>query len=388
MALNINGRMKVKTLRADFLKEFGLTLRVYDGRNFADDEATLASIRKGDNKGGGFSPKRNTKVGNLEDKIMDMFGIKTQVAGSDDSYLCNNDLTLAAALDEDDKKMGRKEKKANNSELSNEVRATDSKPSEEIKNFYKITVRGTGGEFTLGVVDDEDAIELLHEKADEDDLLAENENDVTEASYFNYSDIVDVYGPAISVSNVEVDQYSDSEYENYQKTVFDEDAYKITYVTIDCPRIVADELNNIHDENDLIFGAHALDKGCQSIFNLEIDEVFDSNKLYFGTVNLDETYGDWEIVTEAYYFTDKDITIIWKKYLEENNNNERILAIDNQGEMMETLMEDYGNDFLSNELINMIKELELDLESEGSETEGYSVLLYDINGNAIVENWY
>ncbi len=52
MGLNINGRMKVKTLRADFLEEFGLTLRVYDGRSFADDDATLASIRKGDNRGG------------------------------------------------------------------------------------------------------------------------------------------------------------------------------------------------------------------------------------------------------------------------------------------------------------------------------------------------
>ncbi len=117
MALNINGRMKVKTLRADFLEEFGLTLRVYDGRSFADDDATLASIRKGDSKGGEFSPKRNTKVGNLEDKIMDMFEIKTQVAGSDDSYLCDNDLTLAAAQDEDGKKMGRKERKASSKEI-------------------------------------------------------------------------------------------------------------------------------------------------------------------------------------------------------------------------------------------------------------------------------
>jgi hypothetical protein len=50
MALNINGRMKVKTLRADFKKEFGLTLRVYDGRSFADNDSTLASIRKGDSK--------------------------------------------------------------------------------------------------------------------------------------------------------------------------------------------------------------------------------------------------------------------------------------------------------------------------------------------------
>lgn len=43
---------------------------------------------------------------------MDMFEIKTQVAGSDDSYLCNDDLTLAKALDEDGLKMQRKANKA------------------------------------------------------------------------------------------------------------------------------------------------------------------------------------------------------------------------------------------------------------------------------------
>ncbi len=120
MALNINGRMKVKTLKADFKEEFGLTLRVYDGRSFADNDATLASIRKGDSKGGEFSPKRNTKVGNLEDKILELFGIKTQVAGSDDSYLCNNDFTLAAALEYDEKKMGKKVKKVGENTIRDE----------------------------------------------------------------------------------------------------------------------------------------------------------------------------------------------------------------------------------------------------------------------------
>jgi len=41
-----------------------------------------------------------------------MFGIKIQIAGSDDSYLCNNDLTIASALVEDEKKLRKKEKKS------------------------------------------------------------------------------------------------------------------------------------------------------------------------------------------------------------------------------------------------------------------------------------
>ena len=105
MGLNINGRMKVKTLQADFKDEFGLTLRIYKGNQFADANDTLASLRIGDAKGGEFSPRKNTQVGNLENKLKELFGIKTQVAGSDDSYLCNNDLTLSAALIKDTEKM-------------------------------------------------------------------------------------------------------------------------------------------------------------------------------------------------------------------------------------------------------------------------------------------
>ena len=110
MAFDINGRMKVKTLKSNFKEEFGLTIRIYDGRSFADDEATLASIRKSDSKGGEFAPQRNTKVGNLEEKIFDMFGIKAQIAGSDDDRLCENDLTLKAAFEEDQKKLKKKNK--------------------------------------------------------------------------------------------------------------------------------------------------------------------------------------------------------------------------------------------------------------------------------------
>ncbi len=105
MALKIDGRMKVKTLKKAFKDEFGLSLRVYNGVKFADDEATLASIRKGGSKTGEFSPRKNMTVGNFEKKMKELFGIRVQVAGSDDSYLCKNDLTLSEAAKEDREKV-------------------------------------------------------------------------------------------------------------------------------------------------------------------------------------------------------------------------------------------------------------------------------------------
>ena len=63
--LSITGQMKVSTLQEGFLKEFGLTLRVYDGREFADPTQTLAQVRKKKGSGKDLSVAKNMKVGNL-----------------------------------------------------------------------------------------------------------------------------------------------------------------------------------------------------------------------------------------------------------------------------------------------------------------------------------
>ena len=94
---SIEGRMKVKTLRKQFKDAFGATLRVYKGNQFADEDATLASIRVGDAKGGELKCAGNLKVGNFENKMKELFGVKVHVANKDDNALANNDITIAAA---------------------------------------------------------------------------------------------------------------------------------------------------------------------------------------------------------------------------------------------------------------------------------------------------
>jgi len=95
--LSISGKMKVKTLKANFKEEYGSTLRVYVGKKFADDDATLASIRKEDAKGGEVKINGKMLVGNFEKKILEEFGIIIQVATPDDSKLSDNSLTLTAS---------------------------------------------------------------------------------------------------------------------------------------------------------------------------------------------------------------------------------------------------------------------------------------------------
>jgi len=94
---NISGRLTVKSLKKQFKDSFGATLRVYKGKQFADEGATLASIREGDAKGGELKCAGNLKVGNFEKKMKELFGVTVQVANADDSKLADNDGTIAAA---------------------------------------------------------------------------------------------------------------------------------------------------------------------------------------------------------------------------------------------------------------------------------------------------
>lgn len=93
----VSGRMKVSSLQSQFKKNFGGTLRVYNGNKFADGGDTLASIRKGDVKGGEFSASGNMHVGRFEDQMKENFGIKVQVANKDDSKLVKDNTSLSSS---------------------------------------------------------------------------------------------------------------------------------------------------------------------------------------------------------------------------------------------------------------------------------------------------
>ena len=97
---SLDGRMKVKTLKANFKKAFGASLRVYTTttcKTPADDEKTLAALRAEGYKGGDLVVKGNMQVGNFEKKVAELYGIGVQVANADDTALADNSVTLVAA---------------------------------------------------------------------------------------------------------------------------------------------------------------------------------------------------------------------------------------------------------------------------------------------------
>lgn len=98
--LKISGKMSVKKLKENFKNEFGGTLRVYDGRSKADDDARLASIRrKDDARVGELVCNGHLTVGSFEKRMLEIFGIKVQVATPDDWTLALDGVTLAKLKD-------------------------------------------------------------------------------------------------------------------------------------------------------------------------------------------------------------------------------------------------------------------------------------------------
>ena len=93
--VKVSGQMKVATLKKDFKEAFGAGIRIYNGKKFADDNATLASIRAKDAKGGDISIVGQTKVGNVENAFKEEMGITIQIENKN-GELADNNVTLGS----------------------------------------------------------------------------------------------------------------------------------------------------------------------------------------------------------------------------------------------------------------------------------------------------
>ncbi|MCQ2049973.1 MAG: hypothetical protein MJZ22_03095 [Candidatus Saccharibacteria bacterium] len=92
MEIKIDGRLLVSTLAKNFKKEFGGTLRVYNGQKLCDGSEKVADIAK---TTGSYECRSSKTVGGFEKDLMEKFGIKVQVASADDYVLALNEMTLS-----------------------------------------------------------------------------------------------------------------------------------------------------------------------------------------------------------------------------------------------------------------------------------------------------
>jgi len=92
--INAHGRTKVGTLKKEFKAAYGVGIRIYNGAKFADEAASLASIRT-EKKEGEIKINAKMLVGNLEKKFMEQLGVKVQIEDKAGA-LADNSVTLAS----------------------------------------------------------------------------------------------------------------------------------------------------------------------------------------------------------------------------------------------------------------------------------------------------
>ena len=93
---------KLKTISADFLKAFDLSLVFYKGVTIADAELTLAALNKKTttevkSTAGGLKIKASMKVGDVEKLFDSNFGVTVQIKDKAGKKLVPNEITIGQA---------------------------------------------------------------------------------------------------------------------------------------------------------------------------------------------------------------------------------------------------------------------------------------------------
>jgi hypothetical protein len=99
---HMNSRMKVKSVQRLFKENFGLTLRVYKGKQFADPDLTISQLNKKTSdqinaNEEDITIKASIKIGDFEKRIFNTYGLKVQVADEWNRNLQPDNYTLGQA---------------------------------------------------------------------------------------------------------------------------------------------------------------------------------------------------------------------------------------------------------------------------------------------------
>jgi hypothetical protein len=98
----IKGDMKVGHIQDRFEENFGLTLRVYHGVKFAEPDKTLRSIstikkKKDLDASDNFTIRASMTLPDVSKLFADAYGLKVKIADRDDDHLMKKHLTIGDA---------------------------------------------------------------------------------------------------------------------------------------------------------------------------------------------------------------------------------------------------------------------------------------------------
>jgi hypothetical protein len=95
--IKVIGSSSVKSIKAQFKKEFDCNLRIYKGARFADDTMKISELSTLSSAGGELELGARSRVENVEKYFRETFGIKVQISNAADTKLADNEMTLTQA---------------------------------------------------------------------------------------------------------------------------------------------------------------------------------------------------------------------------------------------------------------------------------------------------
>ena len=98
----VASQKKLKTLSADFMKAFNLSIVFYKGKQIADGDLTLAALNKKTSKdvkttANSLKIKASMKVGDAEKLFDSNFGVTVQIKDAAGTKLVPNGITIGQA---------------------------------------------------------------------------------------------------------------------------------------------------------------------------------------------------------------------------------------------------------------------------------------------------
>lgn len=197
-----------------------------------------------------------------------------------------------------------------------------------IKKYIKIVIENNGGEYCYGVVTNEAEIDCINNIIDEGNIVSlnnygvdENGDDIS-VDFFNYEQVLHVYGPALDEASISITSYEDIECTKEIEKILENKTltYTLTGGTFTTRNPYFDEdQREEYDEDNLIFGGYTNEKNITYPVILELDEneEFNRKNIFIGAINLDETLCGDEIVERIMYLNSNTQEQILKLYLED-----------------------------------------------------------------------
>lgn len=253
-----------------------------------------------------------------------------------------------------------------------------------MKRIVRITIINTGGEFTGGVIDDEELIANLKDRIDQDSVNSFMEfDDESVFSASDYTSILHAYGPNLPNAEILVEESFDIDEDDedrvYSEVLSDDlDNTPVHQFCCSNPWLDSESASQYSDD-DLVIYTQKIEKRIHYSVIIECPtDDFDLSEIYIGTMNMDETISDDEIVHEVLYIPKSNADQYLRDFLQEEP--------DDGSDLTEYLSDIYRD---AHELKDVIRNSHLlipeNVEGKG-EWENDYIKITDLEGDVLFED--